>query len=532
MSEILEDFHFSHQIKLKQRKTIKWFHIFYNFHRKHNVFYITAEDKVYSFGNNKYGVCGFGHELPVLQPREVKELRERQIVKMVNGEGFVLAMSSDCRLFGWGANTHGQLARREIHMIGHYKPVEIMYFIGRNLVDVKCGLAHCMALTTCNRIFCWGSNTCGQVGIGQQRIPEISTPRPVNLVSRCKVKSISCGMNVSIALLEDGHVYIWGSNSNYMCGMRSHKFFCVPRLITNLAGVVDIGSSYRNTYAITGDGTLYMCGAANDRFQKEFKPISGFDHQFKSLLTFGSTHSNLEALALTDDGVYQLVGHRMYKTDFKTFSDYCQKVHQITVEPICLTVENRLLSMMSKFFNNHEFHDLKFKLKKCNSESFGYIYVQKWFITESVSFFRGMFGHNWLENQSQSQEVEIKGYSYEAYYQFLRWLYTDYIDATDVALLFEMLHLSEEYLMLKFRQECVNQLKKISLNKDICDDLQAFAVLVRAKELENLCLKVICEEVEEASETDSTSRSSNITQKSWWKKINDIFSIRTDPLID
>ena len=516
-SELLDKFDICRNIELRIRKTIRLFYVFHNFHRKHNVLFVTSEDKVYSFGFNRYGVCGFGHDNEVLAPEEVIELREKNVVKFVNGENFVLALTSDRRMFGWGTNGDGQLAQKNLNIPGYYKPIEITFFIDRELVQVKCGLAHCLALTPEGKLYAWGDNLSGQVGIGQQRFCSVNVIRPVINFSRHRVKSIFCAKNVSFALMENGQVYSWGCNVTYMCGHKCQKFIYVPRLVTNLNDVVDICSSFTNTYAVTRDGKLFICGSINGKFQKEFTEILTFGMKVKNLLAFGSNFSNMESLTLTERGIYKITAHHMTRTEFTSFSDYCSEVHQITPEPIEIKVENRVASLMARSFNNCNFYDLKIKLKKRFNDNYEFIYVHKWFITESVEYFRGMFANNWKE--SQTDEIEINGYSYETYYQFLRWLYMDFIDATDIEVLLEMLYLSEEYLINEFKMECVDQIKKIEITRENCGLLYTFAVEVQAKELEELCLDTIRNSIKDIMHSECKDEPSNNSQKRWWQKI-------------
>ncbi len=68
---------------------------------------VTKDDKCYGLGQNSRGALGLGHNRQVKEPKIINELCDKQIIKFTNGLWHVLALTSDGKIFGWGANDLG-----------------------------------------------------------------------------------------------------------------------------------------------------------------------------------------------------------------------------------------------------------------------------------------------------------------------------------------------------------------------------------------------------------------------------------------
>ena len=92
-----------------------------------SLLFVTNDDKVYGFGNNRFGRLGFGHETDVNAPQEPKELVSmsgKRVKDFFVGIDFVLALTDDTTLYSWGWNKNGQLGRG-VTNTGCYEPAII-----------------------------------------------------------------------------------------------------------------------------------------------------------------------------------------------------------------------------------------------------------------------------------------------------------------------------------------------------------------------------------------------------------------------
>jgi len=101
----------------------------------------------------------------------------------------------------------------------------------QRFVRVACGGAHALALTRDGKLFAWGWNDHGQLGLGDP-VVKASTPRPLGFFTGCIVGSMSCGAAHSMAVVavnpdhfEDGtKVYTWGAHAAGQLGLPAHLF--------------------------------------------------------------------------------------------------------------------------------------------------------------------------------------------------------------------------------------------------------------------------------------------------------------------
>ena len=67
------------------------------------------------------------------------------------------------RIFGWGKNNHGQLGMGDTET--RDKPTEIVALTQIAMVQVECGGSHTAVLTKNGQIWCFGNNNNGQCGV-------------------------------------------------------------------------------------------------------------------------------------------------------------------------------------------------------------------------------------------------------------------------------------------------------------------------------------------------------------------------------
>ena len=80
--------------------------------------------------------------------------------------------------------------------------------VSDKVVDISCGDNHTLALTNGGHVYGWGYNGYGQLGNGTCN--NQSVPIQVNgLLESCRIVSIACGANHSMAVSDTGAVYSW-----------------------------------------------------------------------------------------------------------------------------------------------------------------------------------------------------------------------------------------------------------------------------------------------------------------------------------
>ena len=133
----------------------------------------------------------------------------------------------------------------------------------RQVVQSAAGKLHAMVLTSDNKVYAWGANMVGQLGNGTT--VDSAVPIEVNLsaLQGKTITSIAAAGNHSMLLTSDGQVYVWGGNiygesSNAVSGWHGAN----PVHVNALATVVikQIAAGDLNSMAVDANGALYVWG--------------------------------------------------------------------------------------------------------------------------------------------------------------------------------------------------------------------------------------------------------------------------------
>ena len=76
---------------------------------------------------------------------------------------------------------------------------------------IACGNDHSLALTSIGKVYAWGRNNRGQLGIGMEA--QVGSPELIVGLSQSVVSDIACGDQHSVAICEPGSVYSWGEGA-------------------------------------------------------------------------------------------------------------------------------------------------------------------------------------------------------------------------------------------------------------------------------------------------------------------------------
>jgi alpha-tubulin suppressor-like RCC1 family protein len=161
----------------------------------------------------------------------------------------------------WGENYHGQLGT--FYRDGREEsPVAVE---GLNNIVVT---ADSIALLSDGTVASWGGNQYGQLGNGGFKATWELGKSHVAVSGLTKVKAISNANEHSLALLEDGTVKAWGNNQYGQLGNGTGGFEeetkenqRIPKTVQGLTGVKAIASGGGSNYALLSNGTVMAWGS-------------------------------------------------------------------------------------------------------------------------------------------------------------------------------------------------------------------------------------------------------------------------------
>ena len=220
---------------------------------------LTKDGKVYSWGHNGHGQLGIGNTDNQSTPIEVNTTNiSSSITQISAGDYHSLALAKDGKLYGWGYNGYGQLG------IGNtdtqYNPVEVNTTnITSDIVQISAGAYHILALTKDGKLYAWGYNEDGELGIGNTDDKYIPTEVNTTNISSKIIKVVGAGYH-SILLTENGEVWTTGHNDYGQLGTGDTNNRTKFTKIKLDKKIINIEGGYRNTILTAEDGFIYRMG--------------------------------------------------------------------------------------------------------------------------------------------------------------------------------------------------------------------------------------------------------------------------------
>jgi alpha-tubulin suppressor-like RCC1 family protein len=146
--------------------------------------------------------------------------------------------------------------------------------VGVRLTSLTNGYYHTCATASNSKVYCWGDNSAGQLGIGGAAGGIYSYPRAVALPTGVSAASISSAYQHTCAVGSDSKVYCWGRNAEGQLGNNSTTQSTSPvKVVTNTSGAelkaTAISSAYYHSCAVGvgADRDLPYCWGQNSAYQ-------------------------------------------------------------------------------------------------------------------------------------------------------------------------------------------------------------------------------------------------------------------------
>ncbi|XP_057267804.1 X-linked retinitis pigmentosa GTPase regulator isoform X2 [Pezoporus wallicus] len=157
-------------------------------------------------------------------------------------------------------------------------------------VLISCGDEHTAIVTGNGKLYMFGSNNWGQLGLGSKST--VSKPTCVKekgnvyaaggnsegqlglgdteerttfhlirfFTNQHKIKQLAAGSYTSAAVTEDGQLFVWGDNSEGQIGLADEACVSIPCQVDVGKPVSSVSCGYYHSALITGDGELYTFG--------------------------------------------------------------------------------------------------------------------------------------------------------------------------------------------------------------------------------------------------------------------------------
>jgi alpha-tubulin suppressor-like RCC1 family protein len=226
---------------------------------------ILDDGSVSCWGSNDNGQLGDGTTTDRHTPNQTSSLgTDRTAVAIAAGKYHTCAILDDGSVSCWGFNERGQLG--DGTTTNRSTPTQTSSLgTDRTAVAISAVTWHTCALLDDESLSCWGYNMYGQLGDGTTTDRHTPTQTSSLGTDRTAV-AIAVGCFHTCAILDDGSVSCWGSNSFVQLGDGTATGRHTPTQTSSLGHdrtAVDIIAGFRHTCAILDDGSVSCWGRNN-----------------------------------------------------------------------------------------------------------------------------------------------------------------------------------------------------------------------------------------------------------------------------
>lgn len=242
------------------------------------------------------------------------ELEASRIVAVSGGRDHLVGITDAGALISWGrSNEFGQLGHGRPGALQSCRPSVVpglppLY----KVVAVACGEYATFALLASGEVYAWGANDHGQLGLGDTE-PRSSPTRLGGATAGLPVRAIAAGQQHTLALSRSGRVYSWGNNRYGRLGLgdaaadKASQCVLSPQLVESVAYAKHVSAGGAHSAVVVHKGLVLTAG--DNRCGQLGVPISSLSSRSFfgevqgtwariRLVSCGSQHT----LCLTEEG--------------------------------------------------------------------------------------------------------------------------------------------------------------------------------------------------------------------------------------
>lgn len=446
--------------------------------------YCLSEGRVYAHGPNVVGCLGVGHEQKVEGFQSVEVLANRGVIDIICSRYFDLALTSTGQVWAWG---------RFGSNMGEKHIVPTRLVIDARVVSVRAGLDHVLMLTTEGRVYSWGRNDDGLLGVPANEDVDVDdvhlTPVLVSALETQTIAQIDCGVFHSLAITDDGRVFTWGRSvePGRAAGAVAVRWQPIEVSIDGQT-ISAVACGFLDNMFLTTEGRLYsktlslQAVAPETSFEKIFTLNCNLVH--RSGKTLKLAYSSCEGVFLWDNTQLVRAGHSLVDVVAQHASHPLFPTMLSLRKPTDTTVQcprpvpsigRRLLSLLVDSFDDPNTGDVEFYFPREQRSLFALRLV----LVSMSSYMSVLISSRW---QGHRTRIEIATYSYAHFHGYIKWLYTDMVEADTLEQLLNWIDLAECFDDVPLKARCCQLIQRDHLHQRP----ELWAVIAHHIELYNL----------------------------------------------
>lgn len=221
------------------------------------VFGLTSDGTAYSWGSNIKGVSGVGNTTTSFSS-PVAVVGGLKFMKLATNGVTAWGLTSAGVLYAWGTNTNGELGVGDT--TARSSPVAVLGGLTfSDIVVSPHGNAYVMAMTSDGTLYAWGANFNGNLGVGNV------TPRssPVAVLGGLKFSRVAMANSTgywNIGVTTSNDLYAWGVNADGNLGVGDVTPRSSPVAVLGGLKFTNIFARASQAIGVTPAGAMYSWG--------------------------------------------------------------------------------------------------------------------------------------------------------------------------------------------------------------------------------------------------------------------------------
>src|SRR3989338_647256 len=191
-------------------------------------------------------------------------ISSNNLSRIITNDSSIMLLDTDNRLFGWGSNYHGQLGLGPTKF-RNFQSIGLTVKIGK-IVQFAFGGGHTVLLDNDGRVFVSGNNENGQLGLGtthdQHNFKRVRLSQTMG-----KIVQIACGYDYTILLDHNGKVFVCGNNEYGQIGLGEDVTMTTTfQIVKDVSNIVQIACSSLSLHTMLLDcnGSVLVSGYNKD----------------------------------------------------------------------------------------------------------------------------------------------------------------------------------------------------------------------------------------------------------------------------
>ncbi|WP_214626329.1 X2-like carbohydrate binding domain-containing protein [Paenibacillus agaridevorans] len=222
---------------------------------------VYGEDGLYAFGENYYFQLGLGDDEDRLLPSYMEVLRGKPIREADGGYFYSMAVTTEGDVYAFSA-IFPELGDAE-------EPIVVFNNLPE-IASLSAGQEHALLLSESGDVYGWGLNNYGQLGSEPSSEQEFYVLGPVKVEGLSGIKAVAAGGAHSLALTEDGKVYVFGRNQFGQLGFEgpaapgAPDYLTEPVMLKDIPEIAAIAAGPGHSLLLTADGRVLSFGSGQN----------------------------------------------------------------------------------------------------------------------------------------------------------------------------------------------------------------------------------------------------------------------------